>query len=415
MRVLFAGLPEKSHVFTMVPLAWALTAAGHEVLMANAPSLTDAVTGAGLVAAPVGTDHDLHREMAVARDSQDADVANWSRLGYGDVDHASLVERYSISVPYGFARYNDPILDDLVALARDWRPDLIIRDPIAYAGGIAARACGAAHARLLWCADVYGQARRTFVELARDMPEDRRADPLADWIDERGGAYGVRCDEELLNGRFTLDTLPESLRPAVGLTQLSMRYVPYNGAAVQWDWLREQPKRPRICVTLGRTNTEAYGGDYVDVADLLRALSRLDADIVAALVPEQAEQLDDLPANVRAVSGVALSTLLPTCSAVVHHGGWGTFSTALVNAVPQLALSTLVADQELRGRNLQDSGAGLFLHHSDADPDRVTDLTRRLLEDPSFTDAARRLRDESAAMPTPHAVVPELERLTAAR
>ncbi|WP_432139698.1 MULTISPECIES: activator-dependent family glycosyltransferase [unclassified Streptomyces] len=415
MRVLFAGLPEKSHVYTMVPLAWALTAAGHEVLMANAPSLNDAVTGAGLVAAPVGTDHDLHRDMAVARDSQDADVANWSRLGYGDVDHASLVERYSISVPYGFARYNDPMLDDLVALARDWRPDLVVRDPIAYAGGIAARACGAAHARLLWCADVYGQARRTFVELARDMPEDERADPLADWIDDRGSAYGVRCDEELLNGMFTLDTLPESLRPASDLRQLSMRYVPYNGTALQEDWLREQPKRPRICVTLGRTNTEAYGGDYVDVAGLLHALSRLDADVVAALMPEQAGQLHALPANVRAVSGVALSTLLPTCSAVVHHGGWGTFSTALVNAVPQLALSTLVADQELRGRSLEDSGAGLFLHHTDADPDRVTHLTRRLLEDPSFTTAARRLRDESAAMPTPHAVVPELERLTAAR
>ncbi|MGW6294037.1 activator-dependent family glycosyltransferase [Streptomyces sp. NPDC055058] len=415
MRVLFAGLPEKSHVFTMVPLAWALTAAGHEVLMANAPSLGDAVTGAGLVHAPVGTDHDVHQDMARARDSQDADVANWSRLGYGDIDHASLVERYSISVPYGFARYNDPIVDDLVALARDWRPDLIVRDPIAYAGAIAARACGAAHARLLWCADVYGQARSTFVELARDVPEDQRVDPLADWIDERGRAYGVSCDEGLLSGQFTLDTLPESLRPPSDLHQLSMRYVPYNGAAVHGDWLREQPMRPRVCVTLGRTNTEAYGGDYVDVAGVLRALSRLDADIVAALMPEQAEHLGDLPPNVMAVSGVALSTLLPTCSAVVHHGGWGTFSTALVNAVPQLALSTLVADQELRGRNLQDSGAGLFLHHTDADPERVTDLTRRLLEDPSHAAAANRLRDESAAMPTPHAVVGELERLVAAR
>ncbi|WP_443041987.1 nucleotide disphospho-sugar-binding domain-containing protein [Streptomyces sp. B21-106] len=144
-------------------------------------------------------------------------------------------------------------------------------------------------------------------------------------------------------------------------------------------------------------------------------MSRLDADIVAALMPEQAEELDDLPAGVLAVSEVALSTLLPTCSAVVHHGGWGSFSTALVNAVPQLALSTLVADQELRGRSLEDAGAGFFLHHTDADPDRVTDLTRRLLEDPSHAAAARRLRDESAAMPTPHAIVPELERLAAAR
>ncbi|MDO0924374.1 activator-dependent family glycosyltransferase [Streptomyces sp. TG1A-8] len=413
MRVLFAGLPEKSHVFTMVPLAWALTAAGHEVLMANAPSLTDAVTGAGLVAAPVGSDPGLHQDMAVARDSQDADVANWSRLGYGDVDFDSLLARYEISVPWGFARYNDPLLDDLVTLARDFRPDLVVRDPIAYAGGIAARACGAAHARLLWCADVYGQARGTFTELARDVPGSVRRDPLAEWLGERGRPYGVHCDEELINGQFTIDTLPPSLRPPSALREMSMRYVPYNGPAVQWDWLREEPRRPRVCVTLGRTNTEAYGGDYVPVEEILRSLARLDVDLVAALMPEQVERLGDLPAGVRAVSGVALSTLLPSCAAVVHHGGWGTFSTALVNAVPQLALSTHVADQELRGRSLQDAGAGLYLHHSEADPDRVADLTRRLLEDPSYTAAARKLREESAAMPSPHDLVPELERLVA--
>jgi glycosyltransferase DesVII len=177
---------------------------------------------------------------------------------------------------------------------------------------------------------------------------------------------------------------------------------------VQEDWLREEPKRPRICVTLGRTNTEAYGGDYVGVEDILRSLARLDAEVVAALLPEQTRRLGELPPNVRAVSGVALNTLLPGCAAVVHHGGWGTFSTALVHAVPQLALSTLVADQELRGRSLEEAGAGFFLHHSESDPDRVADLARRLLDDPSHAAAARRLRDESAAMPSPYDVVPEL-------
>ncbi|NKI45071.1 activator-dependent family glycosyltransferase [Streptomyces physcomitrii] len=415
MRVLFAGLPEKSHLYTMVPLAWALTVAGHEVMMANAPSLTPHITGAGLVAAPVGTDNAMHRDMSGSRDSQDADVANWSRLGYGEVDHESLLGRYRVSVPWGFARYNDPVVDDLVALARYWKPDLVVRDPLAYAGGIAARACGAAHARLLWCADVYGQARGTFVELARDVPEEQREDPLAEWIEERGGPYGVPCDEELLNGQFTLDTLPPSLRPPSGLEQVSLRYVPYNGPAVRWDWLREEPKRPRICLTLGRTNSEAYGGDYLPVGDILGELAALDAEVVAALTPDTVEQLGTLPDNVRAASGVALNTLLPSCAAVVHHGGWGSFSTALVNAVPQLALSTLVADQELRGRSLEDAGAGHFLHHSEAGAARVAELTRRLLEEPSYTVAARRLRDESAAMPGPHEVVGTLERLVAAR
>ncbi|WP_055489575.1 activator-dependent family glycosyltransferase [Streptomyces sp. TP-A0356] len=415
MRVLFAGLPEKSHLYTMVPLAWALAAAGHEVLMAGSPSLTPAITGAGLTAAPVGSDHDLHRDMALARDSQDADVANWSHLGYGQVDWTTLLGRYEISVPWGFARYNEPIMDDMVALALHWRPHLVIRDPLAYAGAVAARACGAAHGRLLWCADVYGQARESFVELGRDIAEAERVDPLAAWIDERARDYGVECDEELLNGQFTIDTLPPGLRPPSGLDVLSMRYVPYNGPAVQWDWLREEPKRPRVCVTLGSTNTEAYGGDYVPVGDILRALGGLDVEVVAALMPEQAERLGDLPGNVRAVSGVALSTLLPTCSAVVHHGGWGTFSTALVNAVPQLALSTYVADQELRGRALEDTGAGLFAHHSEVTPERVVEQTRLLLEDPSFAAAARRLRDASAALPGPHDLVPRLEGLAAGR
>ncbi|WP_405887182.1 activator-dependent family glycosyltransferase [Streptomyces sp. NBC_01136] len=414
MRVLFAGLSEKSHLYTMVPLAWAFVTAGHDVLVAGSPSMTPAVTAAGLVAAPVGSDHALHADMAGSRDSQDADVANWSRLGPGQVDWPTLRERYEISVPWGFARYNEPVMDDMVALARDWRPDLVIRDPLAYAGAVAARVCGAAHARLLWCADVYGQARRTFVELARDVPETERVDPLAEWIDDRARSYGVACDEELLNGQFTIDTLPPSLRPPSALHQLSMRYLPYNGAAVQWDWLREEPKQPRVCVTLGSTNTEAYGGDYVPVDDILRALGGLDIDVVAALMPEQAEQLgDDLPPNVRAVSGIALKTLLPTCSAVVHHGGWGSFSTALVNGVPQLALSTNVADQELRGRSLEKAGAGIFVHHSDVDAGQVLADTRLLLQEPAFAAAARRLRDESAAMPSPHALVAHMERLVA--
>ncbi|MEU3985434.1 activator-dependent family glycosyltransferase [Streptomyces sp. NPDC026672] len=415
MRVLFAGLSEKSHLYTMVPLAWALTAAGHDVLMANSPALTSSVTAAGLIAAPVGNDHTLHADMAGSRESQDADVANWSHLGRGQVGWRELLERYEISVPWGFARYNGPVMEDMVALARGWRPDLVVRDPLAYAGAVAARACGAAHARLLWSADVYGQARRTFVELSRNVPAAERRDPLAEWIDESAAPYGITCDEELLNGQVTIDSLPPSLRPSSSLHQLSMRYVPYNGTAVQWDWLREEPKQPRVCVTLGRTNTEAYGGDYVPLDDILTGLGALDVDVVAALMPEQAEQLGQLPPNVRAVSGVALNTLLPSCSAVIHHGGWGSFATALVNGVPQLALATNVADQELRGRALEKAGAGIFVHHSDVDAGQVLVHTRRLLEEPSFAAAARRLRAESRAMPSPHALVARLERLVAER
>ncbi len=413
MRVLFAYLPEKSHVYTMVPLAWALMAAGHEVLMANAPSLTREITGAGLVAAPVGSDHDLHSEMVIARDSQDADVANWSRLGYGDVDHAALVARYEISVPYGFARYNDPVLDDLVALARHWKPDLVVRDPIAYSRR---RRGPRLRRRPRPPAVVRRRLRPRPRHLRRTRPGHARgtAHGPPRRLDRRTGpplrrALRRGASQRTVHHRHPAAQPAPVRRPAHRLHALR----PVQRARRAGELAARGTEAPRICVTLGRTNTEAYGGDYVDVAGILRSLSRLDAEIVAALLPEQTEGLGELPDNVRAVSGVALNTLLPGCSAVVHHGGWGTFSTALVNAVPQLAVSTLVADQELRGRSLEEAGAGFFLHHSEGDPDRVADLTRRLLEDPSHAAAARRLRDESAAMPSPHDIVPELADLAA--
>ncbi|AZS70046.1 activator-dependent family glycosyltransferase [Streptomyces lydicus] len=415
MRVLFAALSERSHLYPMVPLAWAMTAAGHEVRMVNAPSLTGLVTGTGLVSAPVGRDHGLHQAMKLAPETQDQDFANWSRLGPGEVDWPALRDRYESSVRYGFSPYNDPVVDDMAALAQTWQPDLVVRDPLCYAGAIAARACDAVHVRLLWCADVYGRARQTYLGLMGQLPPEERVDPLADWLDERGAPFGVSCDEELIHGQYTLDTTPPSLRPPTTLPSLSMRYVPYNGDAVWWQWLREAPERPRVCLTLGTSNTEAYGGDYVSVSDILGALAPLDIEVVAALLPQQREALVDIPANVRAVDDVALHTLLPSCSAVVHHGGWGTYATALINAVPQLTLCTSVADLEWRGRSLERAGAGIFAHHSEVTADLVLRHTLQILDDPGFASAAQRLRDESAAMPSPRDMVATLEQLVAER
>jgi len=193
VRVLFVSLPEKSHLYCMVPLAWAMTAAGHEVRVAAPPAFVPAVVGAGLTAVPLGSDGVIHELAKEAPDSQDYPTSNWSRCEPGEVTWEEIHERYALSVPYGFALYNDHLLDDLVALAREWRPDLVVRDPLAFAAGVAAHVVGARQIRLLWSLDVWGRTRYTFHQLRAEDPGPRQqgqgdlADratevaPAADW------------------------------------------------------------------------------------------------------------------------------------------------------------------------------------------------------------------------------------------
>src|SRR5690349_17741502 len=62
MRVLLTSWAWPSHFMPLVPLGWALQAAGHEVHVASQPRLAPVITEAGGVAVPVGPDLD-HAEV----------------------------------------------------------------------------------------------------------------------------------------------------------------------------------------------------------------------------------------------------------------------------------------------------------------------------------------------------------------
>src|SRR5689334_3908713 len=56
VRALFVTCNAPGHLFTMVPLAWAMQAAGHDVRVAGLPSCAKPTSGAGLIPVPVGAD-----------------------------------------------------------------------------------------------------------------------------------------------------------------------------------------------------------------------------------------------------------------------------------------------------------------------------------------------------------------------
>jgi glycosyltransferase (activator-dependent family) len=412
MRVLFVTLNEKSHLFCLVPTAWALVAAGHEVRVASSPDFTSVITASGLTAVPVGTENFMHEGMRQNRDSQEAETANWSETEPSKHAWEAIHFRYHITVWGGFAIYNDSMVADLVSYARWWQPDLVIWDALTYAGPIAAKACGAAHARQLCWADVWCSMRATFLRLYAAQPPGCRKDPLAEWLTIAGAPYGVSFDEDLVTGQWTIDPLPPLLGTGAPVRRVPVRHVPYNGTAVIRDWMRATPARPRVCLTLGSSNTESFGGDYVSLPAMLDSVADLDIEVVAALVAAQREALPAVPGNVRVVESVALHTLLPTCAAIVHHGGFGSYAAALVAGVPQLMVTTPIADHLFRARGLVAQGAGLYLPHDSFTGAEFRAAVSSLVTEPSFRSNAERLRDLAMALPTPHELVGELVRLT---
>jgi glycosyltransferase (activator-dependent family) len=417
MRILFATFSEKTHFIGMTPLAWALRAAGHEVRVASQPELAPTVAATGLPFVAVGSDHVLPQVIAwvgrMARDMRpDFDMMrvaapqgpSWEdlRAGYRDV-----------LVPLWWKVVNDPMLEDLVAFCRGWRPDLVVWEPITFSAAIAAEACGAAHVRFLWSLDLFAAMREQYLRQLEQQPPQHRDDPLAAWLGDRAARHGVDFSETLVRGQATLDYLPASLGvPAPTSThRLPIRYVPYNGRAVVPHWLRTPPQRPRVCLSVGSSTTEWFGGHTFSLAEVVRGLGELDVEVVATLPPEEEAAIGAVPDNVRLVGYAPLHVLAPTCDVMITHAGPGTLCSGLSHGVPQLLVPGPRLDAPLLARLVEREGAGLVVRSGEAGADSVREATRRLLEDPSHAEAARRLSGEMAAMPSPAEAVRGLPRV----
>ena len=416
MRVLFVTCPFTTIYHYAVTTGWALRTAGHDVRYACSPAFADAITRAGHTAVPLGLGYDPlrlanldpdkteERRRAVATPYDAAlfpDKGTWEYMRDG----------YAGTIPE-HQHENFPIIRELVEYARYWEPDLVIWDALKLAGPIAAKASGAAHARLLFGLDVYGVAREQYLRLKEQRPADQREDPLADWLGGYARKYGSEFSEDMVTGHFTIDQFPRSLQiEATNLHYVRGQFVPYNGTSVVPRWLWEPPQRPRVALTLGRSATESFDGYAVDVQEILDALADLDIELVATIAEKEQAKLTRIPDNTRILPFVPLHALAPTCSAVIHHAGAATLATVSRYAVPQLSIP-LHHDQPALAELLDQTTAALSIHNDHATGPAIRHAVQRLLTEPTFQHGANHLADEIRALPTPNELVPTLEKLT---
>ncbi|MFF2184764.1 activator-dependent family glycosyltransferase [Streptomyces sp. NPDC058155] len=441
MRVLFTVFAAKAHFYNLVPMAWALRAAGHEVRVASQPDLMDVITRTGLTGVPVGEALNLSKSFtsASSSDGESEGGGPWQRLsGVTEsrdemLDWNYVLGTYTIGCSMEYEHMAGlPMLDDLVDHCRDWQPDLVIWDALTFVGPIAALSCGAAHARMLFGVDYNARMWATYRRLIGSRPPEQRDDPVGDWLTGRLARYGMEYDPasatELMTGQWTIDPTPTWMQLPPQVPRLPVRYLPYNGPTSVPDWFQEERKLPRVCLSLGVSARDLLGGDKVSiggggggdaresaaitVADLIGTLAELDIELVATVSEDQLASPSDLPENVRAVEFVPLNELLPTCAAIIHHGGFGTVGNVLTHGVPSVTIPAPWWDEEDLGRSLSARGAGIFIAPDELTLDGLRESVARLIEEPEFLRNSLGVRDELLATPGPRDVVPELEELT---
>jgi len=324
-----------------------------------------------------------------------AENAGRTALTPVDMEREYRVVRDSYAGPIARAR-----AAALAALCNEWRPDVLVRDELDFGAAVVCERAGLPYATVL----VIATGALVQPELITESLNALRADNGLDR--DRGLA--------MLTRNLVLSPFPPSLRdPRFPLPETAHSIRPSAMAATSAAapaWLSSLPERRTIYVTLGTVFNVECGDLYERVIAGLR-------DLRFNVVVTVGEQIDprDLgpqPANVRIERYIDHASLLRHCDAVVCHAGSGTVVGALAHALPMVLLP-MGADQPLNARRCEELGVGRVLDSAKATPASVRAGVCAVLTEPSYRQAAERVRDEIIGLPDARHAVSLIERLTA--
>jgi UDP:flavonoid glycosyltransferase YjiC (YdhE family) len=361
----------------MMPLARAFLARGDEVLWATPEQACGRLEDAGVPARPAGRPG--HHPADLVRLHPDA---------------AALppAERPNVLFPlmFGFER-SQAMLADLLPLVEEWRPKVVNRDAAEFAAPIAA-----ARHDVPCLTHAFG----ALLPEHRAVAAAASVAPLWEEVGLEPRPYGGSYDA------LYLDIYPPSLqdqhRPHVPATR-HVRPTSPRDLVPAPERLREaSAAAPLVYVTFG---TVFNAPDAVREA--VAGVRDLDVRVLVTVGPDgDPAALGGQPSNVEVARFVPQDDVLPHAALVVSHAGSGTFLGAAAAGVPQLCLPQ-GADQHLNAEACVRAGIGLSLPTGSSAAE-VRDTCVRLLTEPGFGDAARRVSRDIAAMAPPADIADEL-------
>ncbi|HEX6501589.1 MAG TPA: nucleotide disphospho-sugar-binding domain-containing protein [Micromonosporaceae bacterium] len=397
MRLLFTTWAWPSHLYAMVPLAWACRAAGHDVLVASQPALRDAIEATALPAAEVGSDVDavgmVRGYVLPAGSAAGSAPSGAARTGEAPALGGAAPRTGGGPRALAMVLANAvSMVDGLMDLTKAWHPDVVVYDPTAMAGPVVAAAAGVPAIRHLYGTDLMQRAGSALSEMLV---------PLAH-------RHGVTSFDPF--GALTLDPWPESLQLPDVPNRVGTRYVPFNGPGALPPALPDRGPRPRILVTWGHT-IGRVAPERFPVTEVASALAA-DADVLVAISAGQRSLLGTLPADVTVLTDAPLEHVVGECDLVVAHGGAGTVLTALHAGVPLLLVPQL-PDHAGHAARVVARGAGRVLRYDELSVDRIRAEAAEVLSNGASA-AAAGVRKEMLAQRSPAQIAAELPALVAA-
>jgi UDP:flavonoid glycosyltransferase YjiC (YdhE family) len=366
MRALFVANAMVGHVLPLVPLATAFRDAGHEVVFATAAEGVDAAGKADLAVRDVAPGLKVPRVLLAALLRRPR-MMRRELAGEGGTD----------VVGHLFAPLNERMAEGTLALADDWRPDLVLHEGLAPVGALAAARRGAPSVLV---DGLLFDGRELFASVARHLQGLAR----------RHGVDGLPGPAD------AVVTAPPSLvGPRRGR---QMRHVSAGRGEVP-DRLTRAGARPVVLVS--RSTVDDPRPDRM-MSRVVEAAADADVDVVLVR-PDRAATRHTLPPNVTVTDWLPFADVLPHVAGIVHHGGAGTLMAALAAGVPQVVVPG-AGDRTVHARLVAERGAGLAV----PTPEISAATLERLVTEPALRTAAGEVAAEIAAMPPPAELVEPL-------
>jgi UDP:flavonoid glycosyltransferase YjiC (YdhE family) len=380
MRILFGSWPGYGHLLPMVPLIREAQRGGHDVVVSSGSDMAGLIGQLGVTAHGSG----VTRAESYARmpdqttiselpPEQQAGFAARHLFGAGAVDRAQ----------------------DVRELMDTWRPDIVVHDTLELGSPTAAAMHGIPHVTHGYGPMVPGTTRFA-AAIGSAVTDAGLPDPTAAVF---AAPYLDICPPGLRGAEPNPWTTIYALRPSPGEIE--------PDATVPWEF-SDLPHADTVYLTLGTIMNQA--------AAVFRAViegcARWPVNLVVTTGPGfDPDVLGPLPPAVRTAPFLPQAAVLPRCRAVVSHAGAGTMLGALCHGLPQLCLPQ-GTDQPFNTAALLPTGAALALQPNEITADAVAEALGRLLDEPSFGQAANRLRAEIDQMPRAAVVLDEIIRST---